>query len=179
VLVMHWPWGKLGLAAVIVLQSFLIAHGGIITLQDGQVGLSCNPYSVIPDYLRRHYDTGLILDDTYNTATDFRSVPEITLSEVIYQGSGAKWQEALHDPAAVVDWVIVASGDQVSHAIDVQGEAFNAQFQVVAIDYTSGAVLYHKRNLPPLPTRLITIDPDANAYRLCGTVPLFKVATKP
>jgi hypothetical protein len=159
--------------SVIAAQALITFHGGVLAVQDGQVGFSCYPYSVIPDYLRRHYNGGYVLNDAYKTQTDIAASQVVTLSDVVYQGTHKLWQEALANPAAVVTWVIVAKGDAVSEQINTDGAEFNEQFELLLRDYTSGASLYHLRGLPLLPTRDLPPDPQEADYRLCGTIPLY------
>jgi hypothetical protein len=163
---------------VIAAQALITFHGGVLAVQDGQVGFSCYPYSAIPDYLRRYYNGGYVLDDAYKTQTDIAASQVVTLSDVVYQGTHKLWQEALANPAAVVTWVIVAQGDAVSEQINTDGSEFNAQFELLLRDYTSGASLYHLRGLPPLPTRDLPPDPQEADYRLCGTIPLYTRTTR-
>ena len=47
------PLGEIALAAVIIIQSILISWGGIISLQDGQVGASCEPSLAVVAFMAR------------------------------------------------------------------------------------------------------------------------------
>lgn len=154
---------------VILFQSNLTFQGGIITLQDGMFGASCFHYSDLSTFLIRHYNGGLILDDpSYNTTVDFAEA-NIELRNVIYQGSGKLWSEALSDPSRVVDWVIINKGDIVSQYIDENSISFNSKYQLLAKDYYNGASLYYLRGMPPLPSKEISTLPYQNYYYLCGT----------
>lgn len=165
-LAMRWPLGKIALIGAIIGQTFVIAHGGIITLQDGQYGISCFHFSTIPVYLAQHHDGGYILDDSYSTAQDFSSAG-VPLNHVIYQGSGKLWEAALLNPSAHVEWIVIHQGDEVSRYIDVSKSDFLNQYALVNQDVASGVQLYHSfavplPNLRPLPANLQT-----NYYQQC------------
>jgi hypothetical protein len=165
-LVSRWPLGQIVMSALIAIQSLMVAHGGIISLQDGQFGYSCEPASAIPAYLAQHYDGGLILDDAYHTGQDFAAAG-IHLKQVIYQGSGHLWQQSLADPAAHVAWIVTQPDDLVSRRIATSSDAFQSQFTLVMQDPLSGVYLYRRSDLPPLPTRTLPQDLTRNDYALC------------
>jgi hypothetical protein len=146
------PAGYALLLGIIVGQSMLIASQGIISLQEGQFNYSCVPQKTVTQYLAQHYNGGKILQDV---ATG----PEVTeagmdFKNIIYQGSGAFWQQALHDPAGSVEWVIARPGskDLVAKYIDVNNVSFLSQFTLVA-QQTDGIRLYHHEGRAPLSTR--------------------------
>ena len=160
-------WVQFGFVAVILVQSVLIAHGGIIALQDGQYGASCAAARPTVNFLATHYATGKILEDSYyKNPQNFALSANIKLVDIVYQGSGITWANALSNPAAVVDWVAVHPGDIVSKNIDFTSATFLSQFTPVAQD-SDGTVLYH-RNAGTLanPTAPAAID---TAHALCGT----------
>jgi len=78
----------------------------------------------------------------------------MNFANIIYQGSGQLWSQALQNPAETVDWVIVRPGgkDLVAQHIDVNNPAFLSQFALV-VKQTDGIRLYHHLGRPPLPTR--------------------------
>ncbi len=137
------------LILVILLQTTLTFHGGMIALQDGQYGLSCQRANQDTIYLAEHYTGGRILEDS-RTLEDVAEAG-IDLNNLIYQNSGAYWQQALKNPASLVDWVIIQPGDAVAAVIDPNSPAFLAQFTLVAQD--QGVLLFHRKSLSPLPTR--------------------------
>lgn len=94
--------------AIVVSQSVWIANTGIITLQDGQSGLACTSTSNIVIYLTQHYNGGKILEDLYIAKIDTLE-PEagIDFKNMIYEGSGRLWTEALRSPQLVADWIII------------------------------------------------------------------------
>ena len=151
------------LLAVIIAQSIYVGSTGIISLEDGISGRDCLPTSSIDFYLAQHYNGGRILVDTFNSNFN-EAETGIDFKNIIYDGSGAYWDQGLRDPAAVVDWVIADPGDLVSTHLDTKSPAFLQNFTLVA---SSGInFLYHKRGLPPLPTR--TLPPGfLSEHRFC------------
>lgn len=151
------------LILVIGIQTALIASGGILSLQDGVYGASCEPPQPITVYLAQHYAGGKILED----ANDYRISEAdigIDLKSVIYEGSGELWTKALNDPASVVEWIIVPSiinNDPIASHIDLESATFLSQFTLVLQQGSADPVglrLYHLNGGPPLPTRPIPAD---------------------
>ncbi len=163
----RWPLGKIIITIVIIAQSYLVATGGIVTLQDGQVGISCYLYTELPIYLAQHYNGGNILNDTYHTAQDYAAAG-IDLRQVVYQGSGRLWQASLQHPEQHVDWVVMIPGDIVGQAI-ANDPTFTSDFTLLLQDPASGVFLYHRNGLPPLPTRTIPPDLSNNYYARCNS----------
>jgi hypothetical protein len=157
---------QLALAGVILTQVVLTAHGGIIALQDGQYGASCAASRPTVDYLASHYAGGLILEDTYfKNPQNYAVDAHLELKDIIYQGSGAIWDQALTNPAATVNWIVVNQGDLVSQHVNLASPAFLAQFAPVAQD-SDGVQLYH-RIASPLAHN--TVDPAVTqAHALCN-----------
>ncbi len=146
------PIARMAVLLAILIQTALTFQGGVITLQDGQYGVSCETGNHINVYLLEHYNGGRVLEDV-RTIEDFADAG-IDVKDVIYQDSGPFWQQALKNPAAMVDWVIIEPGDDVSAAIDPTSPAFLEQFTLV--DQDEGVFLFHRKGLPPLPTRPIS-----------------------
>jgi cellulose synthase/poly-beta-1,6-N-acetylglucosamine synthase-like glycosyltransferase len=167
----RWPLlGKAGhiwIALVVIVQSALIATGGIITVQDGMYGGSCAFPHPINTYLAQHYDGGRVLEDTFTSNIDGADAG-LLLNNVVYDGSGKMWIKALQHPETVVDWIIMDPhnpNDIVAQHIDVNNPQFQQTFSLVyREDY--GLSLYHRNGLPPLPTRLISPD-LLQAHSLC------------
>ena len=136
---------------IIIAQAIFIIFNGAITVQDGQYGHSCWPPFPIDFYLAQHYDHGKILVDTFNSNFD-EAETHIDLKNVIYDGSGPLWHKALQDPASVVDWVIITPDDLVSKHLNVTKASFLQQFEPV-VQESGHRTLFHKKGLPPLPTR--------------------------
>lgn len=146
------PLAHIVFGAAILVQTVLTFQGGIITLQDGLYGVSCEPMSQITIYLAEHYNGGKILDDirTFENFSD----ANIDLKDVIYQASDPYWQRALEDPTSIVDWIVEQPGDDVSKAIDLNNPAFLALYTPVMQD--RGVILLHRKGLPPLPSRPVS-----------------------
>jgi hypothetical protein len=158
----HPGWSRLGqivLLGIIVAQTVVIATGGVITVQDGQYGVSCAPEHPISLYLGQHYAGGKILENTY-TAKIYGEEAGVHDNNFIYEGSGQKWTDALENPAGVVDWIIVRIDDltdPVFTHLDIYSSTFNAQFALVAQETGKTHLrLYHRKGLPPLPTRPVS-----------------------
>ena len=155
------------LLIVVVAQSAWIAYTGIITLQDGEYGLSCEPQHPAVIYLAQHYAGGRILEDLYTSKI---AEPEmgVDFKNFVYEGSGELWQKSLDDPAAIVDWIIIDQSnpaDLVALHFDVKSPQFLSEF-TLAVQEQDGIVLYHRDHLHPLPTR--PIPPDLPyAHLLC------------
>ncbi len=148
------PIGSCFLVGVIVLQTILVVNGGIITLQDGQYGGSCAFAHPINAYLAQHYAGGRILENIFSSKIDGTEAG-VELKDIISEGSGELWKEALNDPASMVDWIIVRPGltiDPIVTHIDLQSPAFLSRFTLVDHEQ-DGISLYHRNGLPPLPTR--------------------------
>ncbi len=143
--------------AVIIAQSALIVNTGIITLQDGQSGLACTPTHTIVIYLAEHYAGGKILEDLYTSKVDaLEPTANIDFKNIVYEGSGQLWTEAISHPQQVVDWIIVntnasnASNDYIARKINLTSTKFTSQFSFV-LQEPNGLTLYHRNGLPPLP----------------------------
>ncbi len=159
--------GRLACAGAICGQALFIAASGIVTLQDGLYGVSCTGTHPASIYLAQHYDGGFILEDVSPTNFDV-SEAGINFRNVIYDGSGALWQQALRNPAATVDWIVLnprLSGDRVARALSLNSPQLR-QFSLVLLDPRNGMRLYHHRGRPPLPDRPVPRE-LLTAHRLC------------
>jgi hypothetical protein len=158
---LHWPkwasyqYGVPVLCSLIIIgQSVATTANGIVSLQDGQFGRSCQPNQTIVDFMARNYNGGKILLDTFVNSRLYLMGPiaGVDFKNIVYQGSGSTWANALQDPASVVDWVVAVPGskeDKVARAIDVDGLFFKAQFTQVIKDQW-GLALYRRNDLPEL-----------------------------
>jgi len=145
---------QMALLGIIVAQTVVVATGGIVTVQDGQYGISCAPEHPISVYLAQHYAGGKVLEDVYATNIDGEEAG-VHFSDIIYEGSGQLWTDALKNPAGTADWVIVHAdnlNDPVFTHINIYGSAFNSQFTLVVQEFGKTR-LYHRNGLAPLPTR--------------------------
>jgi cellulose synthase/poly-beta-1,6-N-acetylglucosamine synthase-like glycosyltransferase len=152
----------------ILVQTVLVAYGGIVSLQDGLYGVSCLRTEPITIFLAQHYAGGKILEDL----NDFRineADTGIRLKDTIYEGSGPLWKQALQDPVATVDWIIVQSklqNDPIATHINLKSPVFLSHFPLV-VKQLDGLVLYHKIGGPPLPTKPIPSSRFTD-HHLCG-----------
>ena len=120
--------GPLICIAIIIGQAALIVNTGIITLQDGEYGLACTPTHSIVIYLTQHYAGGKILEDLYTSKIDtLESTAGIDFKNMVYEGSGQLWTEALSHPQQVVDWIILNTSnpdDYVARKINLNSPTF-------------------------------------------------------
>jgi cellulose synthase/poly-beta-1,6-N-acetylglucosamine synthase-like glycosyltransferase len=140
----------------ILVQTVLIANSGIVSLQDGLYGISCLSTEPITLFLAQHYAGGKILEDVNAFPINEADIG-IDLKDTVYEGSGPLWNQALKDPAATVEWIIVPAkvpNDLIATHIDLKSPLFLSHFQL-ALQQGNGLSLYHKRGRPPLPTRSI------------------------
>ncbi len=160
------------LVAIILIQSVQVATTGIITLQDGQYGTSCYPTQLVDLFLTQHYDNGRVLIDTY-TSEDDALEPDAGIlgRNIIYEGSAQLWAQALKNPAAFVDWIIVNPknpDDLVTQQIK-QNPALLSPFRRL-LQEQNGLSLYYKNGAAPLPTRPLPAY-LATEHSLCGHAP--------
>ncbi len=151
------PLIQVALVAAILGQSVFTSWGGIISLQDGQFGLSCYPSHPVVAFLAQHYDGGRILIDEYHSQIDLSSANVAFRSE-IYEGDGAVWDAALSNPSAYVNWLIVAPHDLISQHIDPQSATFRREFTLMAEDTPTGAKLWRRIGASPLPNHPLLND---------------------
>jgi len=159
--------GQFVLGGVIIAQTIMTASGGIVSLEDGQYGLSCaHPHPIIT-FLAQHYAGGRILEDLYDSKIDALN-PEaaIDFKNIVYEGSGPLWNQALHDPASMVNWIIVNPADRYDRVAQSLTPAFNAQF-TRDIEEPNGLSLFHRNGLVfptrPVPSYLLT------EHSFCGS----------
>jgi hypothetical protein len=162
------------LLAVLLAQTALIATGGVISLQDGQVGSSCYPAHQIVAFLAQHYNGGRLLVNVYSTNIDL-SPAGISFRDQIYEGDGAIWADALRAPAKYVEWIILAPDDLISQRIDTQSLAFRSDYELVVVDNVKGATLWRLKGLGPLPNRPLPDDAVAQ-YAACNHAKDFPLA---
>ncbi len=148
--------GRLFFLALIVLQCVWTTSQGVLSLQDGQYNYSCFAKQTVNHYLAEHYNGGKILEDVYAVGFDSSKIG-IDFKNIIYEGSGPYWLQALHDPADMVDWIVVkpdSNVDLVASRIDLSSPLFLSQFTLVA-KQDNNVYLYHRLGRPPLPTRVV------------------------
>jgi cellulose synthase/poly-beta-1,6-N-acetylglucosamine synthase-like glycosyltransferase len=146
-------FSRFTVVGVILVQSFLITSQGIVSLQDGQYSYACGPQKTVNLYLAEHYAGGKVLQDVYASQFDV-SDAGMDFKNVVYEGSGQVWLQALQHPANSVDWIVV----NPTNAIDLVARRLRAnptllsQFTLV-VRQTNNILLYHRSGRPPLPTR--------------------------
>lgn len=166
-------WSTIGatlLVLAICMQSLLTAHAGIISLQDGMYGYSCEAPGAITVYLAQHYAGGRILEDVNSYFFNEADIG-MPLKDAIYEGSGQVWGQALKQPASVVDWIIVPTDrtkdDPIASHIDLKSSAFLSQFTLV-VQQPGGIALFHRNGgthtTRPIPSSLI------KDHQLCNRV---------
>jgi hypothetical protein len=161
--------GQIVLVIAIGLQTMWTAYGGVISMQDGMYGGSCEPTERITIYLAQHYAGGKILEDVNAFPINEADIG-IDLKDTVYEGSGKLWKKALKDPASVVDWIIVPSdlkNDLIANHIDLKSPTFLSQFTLV-VQQPDSLRLYHRNEPSPLPTRPIPSSLITD-HQLCGS----------
>lgn len=143
--------GKVLLLIVIVLQSVWVVYGGVITVIAENDPPFCTVAYPINVYLSEHYNGGRILQSDFLFYIS-EEEEDIHFSNIIYEGSGSLWTQALQNPAAVADWVVLSPHNNLAQTLAANDPQFNQQFTLVATD-TYGLRLYHKNGLPPLPNK--------------------------
>jgi len=154
---------------IIVSQSIWVARGGVISIIASANPPFCVQSYSINLYLQQHYNGGRILHAEFPFLLS-ESESDIRFSNVVYERSGGRWQQALHNPGATVDWVIFTHGDTVSKAVKQEPD-FLQKFSLVAVGPSTGSYqlkLYHKNGLSPLPTRPIS-SYLLNEQHLCSS----------
>jgi cellulose synthase/poly-beta-1,6-N-acetylglucosamine synthase-like glycosyltransferase len=143
---------KVFFVGVVILQSFMIISQGVISLQDGEDNYSCFEQFDIANYLAQHYQGGHILEDLFANQVD-PTVIRVDFKDIVYEGSGQLWTQAVEYPASTVTWIIVKptnSADLVTQYIDLHSPSFLSEFTVVA-QQADGLVLYHRLGTPLTP----------------------------
>ena len=139
---------------VIVVQGFITISQGIIALQDGEDNYSCYVQLGVANYLAEHYQGGRILEDVVTAGGEVDpTLIRTNFKNIIYEGSGQLWTQALEYPASMVDWVITSTSnkqDLVAQHLDLRSPTFLSEFTLVA-QQPDGLVLYHRMDAPLMP----------------------------
>jgi hypothetical protein len=156
-------------ACLILFQYFVIAQNGIISLQEGQYGLSCERTFAVNIYLAQHYNGHMILEDTYLGSPNEAQEVGINVHNIISSSSNVMWKKVLQNPAAFVDWVIISERNPRSPypvQVHTNTQSFRSNFnRVVSKD---GLSLYQKSSLKSLPTRPVP-ENLRNEHPFCTT----------
>gem|GEM_PF-482362 len=161
---------QLVLVGVMLAQVALTASGGIISLQDAQQTRCTRPFAMLT-YLAEHYNGGKILADFYVSQLAEYGAAGLDFKDLIYEGSGALWKQALANPATLVDWIVVNPtnpDDLVAQAIEVHSPTFRTQFTPV-VQEPDGTSLFQRRGLPNLPTHPIPPELSADIQSCAGS----------
>ncbi len=137
------------LILVVMAQTTLTLHGGIISLQDGQSGIDCASPHPIVTYLAEHYQGGRILEDLYANKIDAINLEAtIDFRNMVYEGSRSLWQQALAHPGSVVDWVIINPASPTVDLVnqDINKDEFYQQFSL-ALEEPNGLSLYARNGI--------------------------------
>ncbi len=142
----------------IILQYLIIMQNGIIVLEDGQYGLSCEPPHAVNVYLAQHYNGHLILEDTYAISPNESQEVGIHVQNIISSGSNTLWKRAIKDPTsfALLDWVIISKRRPHSPypiQVHLNTSSFQSHFRLVA--HEDNFDLYQRKSIKLPPTRPI------------------------
>jgi len=113
-----WP----AAALVVLLQSAaLVASGQVIVYQEAWKD-SAGSKVEVADWLREHYDGGLVLMDPYLAARGQAGASVIwrtglPLHNFVNDGNHPYWEDALRDPRGV-RWVVIVPGDRLEEDFD-------------------------------------------------------------
>jgi Dolichyl-phosphate-mannose-protein mannosyltransferase len=158
--VRHWPFKTLLLVVCLIgisAQVIDIDTVGIISLQDGLVGISCNnPAEPVIVSLAQRYNGGRILVDEATSVIN-PQLFDTHFSNIIWEGSGDYWKNALAQPTRFVNWVVLNPSnpdDTVARVLTRNRQEFLSSFMLVSSN-PKGLQLYYRIGAPPLPTRPI------------------------
>jgi glycosyl transferase family 2/dolichyl-phosphate-mannose-protein mannosyltransferase len=148
------------LAVVVLAQAgtFLARHE-VMAYEDGTRGLSSQAVSKGPDsppaedWLRHHYDGGLVLMDDYRRPIG-PVESGIPMQRFIGVGNRPYWRESLDNPGRYATWIVLQQGptDAVWRGFSEQSRAILADHFVEV--YRSGAIHVYKKR--PAPADFIT-----------------------
>ena len=176
-LVRRWRWAQIALVVVILAQTAVTTTGGIISLQDGQYGVSCLGIHPTDLFLLEHYNGLPIIMDTFSGPHNFATIG-IDPSKVIYEGNYRLWTAATANPAAYADWVVITPNDTVAKAVNTDSPAFTSHYWLVA-SFANGQLIYYSKSAPPLPMRPVPASILAD-HALCpGTISPTNPASQP
>jgi cellulose synthase/poly-beta-1,6-N-acetylglucosamine synthase-like glycosyltransferase len=176
-LVRRWPWTRIALVAIILAQTAATATGGVISLQDGQSGVSCLGLHPVDMFLLEHYNGLPIMMDTFSGPHNLATLG-IDSREVIYEGSYRLWTAAATDPAAYTDWLVITPNDTVAKAVDTNSPSFKEHFWLVA-SFSNGQRIYYNKSAPVIPARPVPASLLAEHAQCPGTVSPTKPVHQP
>lgn len=139
------------LAAVVLAQGVVsVATDRVMTYEDGTRGLSSQtvskgPYSPpVEDWMRHHYDGGLVLMDDYRRPIG-PVESGVPMSRFIGVGNKPFWQESLDNPGLHATWVVLQQGET-----DAVWRGFTPESRSILADhfvevYRSGSIHVYKK----------------------------------
>jgi hypothetical protein len=142
-------WRKLAMVIVVeilILQSMLMYQNGIVTIIDGNKGISSFDAPVIAEGIKERVkpqDSVLMSIYSFNPVI-YRS--GIHLNQIVHEGVSKQWHEALMHPDKHVDWIVMANtpGDEVYKVLMIdRKQEFLKNFKLV---YTGNNASIYKNN---------------------------------
>ncbi len=165
--------GRLVCVAVVGLigwQSAWVVSHGVITLQGGQYGFDCSPPRDLTLFLAEYYSGGKVLQSTTALVDYVEPLAGIPNRNIVYEGSGKLWTDALSTQTPDVEWIIINPHfvDMVAEKINVQSPEFQAHFTLIRTE-SNGLQLYHRNSDPLISVRPVPRDvvDELNARRGC------------
>jgi len=106
--------GRSILAGLILAQLVLygVGYSKVVTLDDGEIGLSHAKRPEAEQWIKANYDGGLVLMDDYaRTISVVRS--GIPMQQIIYIGNKPYWEESFIEPEKYATWIVMQRDDTV------------------------------------------------------------------
>jgi cellulose synthase/poly-beta-1,6-N-acetylglucosamine synthase-like glycosyltransferase len=156
----------LGYVILLVGNTVQVASAGVLTVEDGLYGVSCEPSSTVNSYLAQHYAGGYILEDLFSSPVD-GNAGNFDFRNIIWEGSYQIWPQALKNPT-VATWVVAnvrSPSDLINKLVIAPSPTFTKTWQLVVQDPT-GLRLYHRIGGAFAPTRPSDNYPIPN-HTLC------------
>jgi len=112
-------------AILVIAQSLLVYHQGLITVTDGTIGSSSFVNNDVAQVLAQNVTSGqnVLMSISSFNAVSFKS--NLPLNDFIYEGVSNEWPEALIRPENYATWIVMANGnvgDPVYTALRTEGD---------------------------------------------------------
>lgn len=144
--------GVLLLMMFFQLLLFIVGYSPVITLADGVEGLSHAKRPDAEQWIKTHYDGGLVLMDDYaRTISIVRS--GIPMDSSIYVGNHPYWDDSLRAPERYATWIVMQKDDTIWTTLYENPKMQSHLYKYFQKAYTSPEILIFKRIKP------ITEDP--------------------
>lgn len=98
------------IGVVIIVYALMIREGQIITYIDGVNGISSVTNSGAYEYMKEHYDYGLIAYDDFNRSLSVIKAG-VPMQSVIYVGNKPYWPDTLQQPDKHARWIVISQND--------------------------------------------------------------------